>query len=88
MKCVFSVLALVAATVSAWDVALRDAPIVGDSLTYLDGTWHVNGAGFSVSGSVPGDLFSDLENAKVRIGEIDARVCQGRPCKRVHRREK
>lgn len=66
MKSICSSIALLAAVASAWDVALRDAPIVGDSLTYLDGTWDIDGAGFSLQGSVPGDLFSDLENAKVR----------------------
>jgi len=59
--------ALLAVAASAWDEGLRDAPMAGDSVTYLDGTWQVTGAGLHFDGSVPGELFTDLENAKVSV---------------------
>jgi hypothetical protein len=47
---------------------LVDNPIVGDSLTYLDGaSWTVSAPalGISIPASVPGDLITDLQNAAV-----------------------
>jgi beta-mannosidase len=58
---------LFAMAASATDTGLRDVPIAGDEVVYLDAeVWHVQGAGFSFpSTSVPGDLFTELENAQV-----------------------
>lgn len=58
-------LAVLAACALAWDEGLRDVPMGASSITYLDGQWGVAGAGHSFSGSVPGDLFSDLEEAGI-----------------------
>eukprot|EP00656_Telonema_subtile_P018074 TRINITY_DN19740_c0_g2_i4.p1 TRINITY_DN19740_c0_g2~~TRINITY_DN19740_c0_g2_i4.p1 ORF type:complete len:621 (-),score=140.84 TRINITY_DN19740_c0_g2_i4:49-1911(-) len=47
------------------DVGLRDNPVVGDQISYLDGpAWKISGSnGVSFLGSVPGDLITDLHNA-------------------------
>ena len=48
---------------------LVDQPIVGDRLQYLDSSagvkWQLHGAGLDITPSVPGDLITDLQAAKV-----------------------
>ena len=55
---------------SASAAGLLDDPIVGDSITYLDGPhWKAtSSAGISIDATVPGDLLTDLEAAGV-IGD-------------------
>lgn len=46
---------------------LRDNPIVGDVVTYLDGVWSLEGSGPGfqqvIRANVPGDLLTDLQTA-------------------------
>ncbi len=54
---------LAVCAVVASGASLVDHPIVGDSVTYLDGAWALNGAGLSLKGNVPGDLMTDLQTS-------------------------
>ena len=55
-------LALLAGRVTA--DGLRDHPIAGGELTYLDGTWTAKSdAGHEIAAQVPGDLLTDLQTA-------------------------
>ncbi|CAK0819957.1 unnamed protein product [Prorocentrum cordatum] len=42
---------------------LRDNPIAGDAIRYLDGRWLASTPGLSIPATVPGDLVSDLHAA-------------------------
>ena len=43
--------------------SLRDHPIAGNNLQYLDSNWTAtDGQGLVLQATVPGDLITDLEN--------------------------
>eukprot|EP01060_Flectonema_neradi_P011083 TRINITY_DN18146_c0_g1_i2.p1 TRINITY_DN18146_c0_g1~~TRINITY_DN18146_c0_g1_i2.p1 ORF type:complete len:922 (+),score=158.51 TRINITY_DN18146_c0_g1_i2:45-2768(+) len=53
-----------AATVAVVDPLMRDHPMVGESITYLDGSWDLTAnTGDKLTGIVPGDILTDLQNA-------------------------
>lgn len=45
------------------DVGLRDNPIAGSEVQYLDGIWKLRSSHIQIKGSVPGDLLTDLQTA-------------------------
>jgi len=58
-------LVLFSLLVLCYGKGLVDNPLVGDTITYLDGNnWQITGPS-TLKGTVPGDLLTDLQNAKL-----------------------